>query len=106
MITHVLEKVKIYSSIVGKIKGLIGESEPAETGSGIALPGVNSVHTFFVGYPIDLVFLNSDNKIIRTAEKQRRFSFSPIVWKAKTTLELKQGSVSKLKLKVGDKVEF
>ncbi len=101
-----LKKVKTYSSFLEKVKGLIGEKEPIETGSGIALPGVNSVHTFFVGYPIDLVFLDSENRILKFAEKLPRFSFSPLVWSAKTTLELKQGSIRKLGLKIGDEIDF
>ena len=106
MVTHSLPKVKTYSSLWQKTKGLIGETEPKGFGEGVALAGVNSIHTFFVGFPIDVVFLNSENKVEKLVEGLGRFRFSPIVLRAKTTLELKSGSIKKLKISLGDKVSF
>ncbi|OGY30414.1 MAG: hypothetical protein A3F35_01670 [Candidatus Woykebacteria bacterium RIFCSPHIGHO2_12_FULL_45_10] len=106
MTTHSLTNVKVHSSLWQKTKGLIGEAEPESFGSGIALPAVNSIHTFFVGFPIDIVFLDKDNQVVKLAENLTQFRFSPIIFAAKTTLELKAGSIKKLKIKVGDGVNF
>ncbi|MDP2671840.1 MAG: DUF192 domain-containing protein [bacterium] len=106
MAAVVLTKVKIYSTLWSKVKGVIGESEPKGFGEGVALPGVNSIHTFFVSFPIDLVFLDKGNRITRLVDGLKPWRVSPLVFQAKTTLELKTGSIKHLGLKLGDQVKY
>lgn len=101
-----LKRVRNFSSLWQKTKGVIGEVEPADYGDGIALPDTNSIHTFFVGFSLDLVFLNRESKIVRLVENLKPWRISPIVFGTKTVLELKQGSIKHLRLKVGDWVSF
>lgn len=105
MAKHHLKKIRVFRGLWEQTKGLIGESEPSEIGSGIALPNVNSIHTFFVRFPIDVIFLDNEGRVLKLA-KIKPFSISPIVFGAKTTLELKSGSIEKFKIKEGDLVEY
>jgi uncharacterized protein len=100
-----LSGIRVFTNLWSQTKGLIGEPEPADFGSGIALPGVNSIHTFFVGYPIDVIFLDANNKVKKLLTI-KPFRVSPVVFGTKTTLELKVGSIEKLKIKKGDLVKF
>jgi hypothetical protein len=73
---------------------------------GLLLKNANAIHTFFVQFPIDVVFLDKEFKILKTVEKLDPFRFSPIVWKAKHTLELPEGSIKKYLLKAGGQVNL
>ena len=50
-----------------KGRGVIGLPSLAP-GEGIWLPGVAAVHTFFVGFPLDLLFLDRDLRLRRAVE--------------------------------------
>lgn len=73
---------------------------------GLLLPNSNAIHTFFVRFSIDVAFLDKDYKIVQIVEGLRPWSFSPIVWHAKHTLELPLGGIKKHKLAVGDTVNL
>lgn len=64
-----------------------------------------AIHTFFMRFAFDLVFLDKDNKIIRICEgiKPNRQVFCN---RATTTIEFPPGTVSGKSLKTGDILEL
>lgn len=99
------EKIKTAKSLWDKGLGVIGWKD-FRGYNGVLLPETTAVHTFFVRMPLDIVFLDADFKIIKIVEDLKPWSFSPIVWQAKHTLELPKGSVQKHKLELGTKVQL
>lgn len=97
-------RIKIANSLRDKSFGLIGWKNWKGL-DGLLLRDSNSIHTFFVRFPIDVVFLDKDYQIIKLVENLKPFSFSPIVWKASHVLELPTGSIKKYSLKTGDKID-
>ncbi len=73
---------------------------------GLLLKDTNSIHTFFVFLPIDVVFLDSEMKVVRTVASLKPFSISPIVWKAKSVLELPVGTIKTQEIKVGKQINL
>ena len=98
-----ISAIKIADSPISKGLGLIGRKGFREY-NGMLLKNANAIHTFFVRFPIDVVFLDRDFKVLKIVEKLSPFRFSPIVWKAKHILELPQNSIKSHSLKVGDKL--
>jgi uncharacterized membrane protein (UPF0127 family) len=98
-------EIEIADSFVRRGLGLIGRSGFGKH-NGLLLKNTGAIHTFFVRFPIDVVFLDKDSKILKIVENLKPFCFSPIVWKAKHTLELPQGSIKKHSLKVGSHVDL
>ena len=47
------------------------------------------MHMMFMRFPIDIVFLNRENKVIRICHDLRPWRFSPIVLGARIALELR-----------------
>lgn len=74
-------------------RGVIGmRALPA--GEGIWLPGVASVHTLFVRFPLDLLFLDRDFRLVRA---QVAFPpWRPLAWApgAHHTIELGAGTLA------------
>jgi uncharacterized membrane protein (UPF0127 family) len=97
--------LEIANSPISKTLGLIGRKD-FRGYNGMLLKNANAIHTFFVRFPIDVVFLDRDFKVLKIVEKLSPFHFSPIVWKAKHTLELPKGSIKKYSLKVGTQIDL
>jgi len=84
------------------MRGLLGRAElpPDE---GILLRPAGSVHTFFMRFPIDVVFLNEDQVVLGIQP-----ALAP--WKtagrrgAKAVIELAAGECERRGLQVGDRV--
>ena len=84
------------------MRGLLGRRDlPA--GEGILLRPAGSVHTFFMRFPIDVVFLDRDLRIVSVAD-----DVPP--WKmrgargAKAVLELASGECARRGIRVGQQL--
>jgi uncharacterized membrane protein (UPF0127 family) len=65
------------------------------TGTGLVLPRCSSIHTCFMHFTIDIVFLDANNRVIKVVEnlKPWRIAYCP---RAKTVLELPGGTSQEL----------
>ena len=97
----VCERCYVAERSLPRIRGLIGWSELAP-GEGMLLRPSWSIHTAFVRYPIDVVFLDDDLKVLSIAHlKPFRAAFR---WGAKAVLELPSGQCERIALKAGDRL--
>lgn len=67
----------------------------------------NSIHSFFVFFPFDAIFLDEGKKAVDIRESVP--PFTPLIRPAfppKYLIELPSGSVEKMKIKKGTKFEF
>ena len=103
MVERKFNSIKVATKLSEKTFGVIGWKNWGEV-KGFLIPSCNSIHTFFVRFPIDVVFLDKDNKIVGLKENLRPFSFSPIFWRAKAVLELPENSIKKHSLELGNKL--
>ncbi len=65
-----------------------------------------AIHMLCVFMPIDILFLNHQNKVVETAEAVKPFSFYLSKHNANTFIELPAGTISKTKTAIGDKIEY
>ncbi|MBS3885983.1 MAG: DUF192 domain-containing protein [Dethiobacter sp.] len=72
----------------------------------LLLTPCNSVHTFFMFYPLDLLFLDSEIKVLRIYENLAPCRSWATVRGAKHVLELAAGRVARSGVKVGDMLIF
>ena len=81
--------------------GLMGRRGWASS-DGLVLKGCNSIHTFFMRMPIDVVYLDSANRVLRADGSVKPWRLGPIVWKANTVVELPAGTIERTGTKAGD----
>ncbi|HEY3297627.1 MAG TPA: DUF192 domain-containing protein [Armatimonadota bacterium] len=93
----------IARSIIAQLKGLMCRREFPE-GSALIIPGCRQVHTFFVWFPLDLVFVDKAGKAVRIVEGIRPFEISCYSKKAAQTIELPAGAVSTYDIREGDEL--
>lgn len=92
-------------SFVSRFKGLMGvEKLPA--GEGLHITPCNSVHTFFMKIPIDVVFLDAAQQVVDVAHALAPWRMSRVYFDAKSVLELPAGTAEATGTKAGDTLEF
>ncbi len=96
-----VEKAADYQS---RSRGLLGRSsmDPSE---GLWIVPCPMIHTFFMKFPIDVLFLDKELRVVRVLEDLRPWRLSPWVLRARSVLELAGGSL-KGSVSVGDQLEF
>ena len=93
------------NSFFSRLRGLIGRKSLA-SGHGFLIPRCgNSIHTFFMKFPIDLVFINRKGfvKHIRHKVKPWRLVIAPILGST-DCIELPAGTAKAKGLKLGDRL--
>ncbi len=89
-------------SMTQRMRGLIGRR--LEAGQGLLLRRCGSVHTNFMGYPIDVVYLSRDGEIVKLVRALRPWRFSWGGRHAAETLELACGEAERLGLATGERL--
>ena len=85
-------------------KGLLGREQLA-FGAGLWIVPCQSVHTFFMKFAIDLVYLNRKNQIKKLVGNVPPWRMS-ICFSAHSILELPAGTILSTQTEPGDVVEF
>jgi uncharacterized membrane protein (UPF0127 family) len=84
-----------------KMQGLLGK-KGLSSGQGLVLPACHSIHTCFMGFPIDVIFIDNKGRIAILYEQMGPFQFSPVVWKAKAVIELPAGLLRSSQAEIGN----
>jgi uncharacterized protein len=100
--TLVCEKCEVADSILSRMRGLLGRSE-LPPGEGLLIRPAPSIHTFFMRFTIDVVFLDGDLRVLAV-----RPEVGP--WRtaghrgARAVLELPAGESSRRGIRAGDQL--
>jgi len=87
-----------------RLKGLIGRTG-FNAGEGLQIEPCNSIHTFFMRFPIDAIFLDEGRKVLRVCSALRPWQVVICV-QAKSVLELPAGTVARTGTRTADELEF
>lgn len=85
--------------------GLQGHSALPE-GTGLYIRPCRMVHTFFMRFPIDLIFLDPAGRIVHIEKDLRPWKLSRHIPAAEGVLECLSGTVESLDLKLGQAVRL
>jgi uncharacterized membrane protein (UPF0127 family) len=86
------ERLDVANTSWARFVGLMGRSE-LPPGAGLLIEPCNSIHMFFMRFPIDAVFLDRERRVKRVVLKLKPWRISPIVFGAKSVVELPAGSL-------------
>jgi uncharacterized membrane protein (UPF0127 family) len=100
-----VSRCEMATSLVARARGLLGHA-PLTAGQGMLISPCQSIHTFFMSFPIDVAFLNRDMRIVHIIPSMRPWRLSPHLFKAHSVLELPAGVLSATDSSVGDELSF
>jgi uncharacterized protein len=93
-------RARVATSFATRFRGLMGVAElPA--GTGLLLPRTRSVHTHFMRFPIDVVFLDGERRVVAIRPALRPWRMASARG-ARSVLELAAGECARLGLAPGD----
>lgn len=96
--------LRVASSFFSRLIGLMFKKE-MKGYDGLLIKQCNSIHTFFMLFTIDAVFLNKNNEVIKVYRNLKPWRMTRIVWRASQVLELNAGTVPN-DLKEGDSLNI
>lgn len=99
------EKVKLADTFGSRFLGLMFRKTLTE-GEGLVIKPCNSIHMFFMRFPLDIIFADKNNIVIYLLEGIRPWRISKIVRHSKYVVELPKGMIYKTKTEIGDKLKI
>ncbi|HZK38918.1 MAG TPA: DUF192 domain-containing protein [Clostridia bacterium] len=88
-----------------RFKGLMfRRSMPSDYG--LLLSPCNAIHTFSMRFPIDVIFLDENSKIVHIEKSMRPNKIGKTIKAATNVLELSSGMAEKLDLKPNDMLDI
>jgi len=88
-----------------RLRGLVGTKEFTQ-GKGLWIVPCHGVHTLFMSFPIDVLYLNADNTVVHLEENLQPWRFAPVRLNTKTVLEVPAGTVRASGTAVDDCIEL
>ena len=103
--TVLLANGKLYANTWSRFWGLMLKKGVAD-GEGILLTRSSSIHSFFMRFRFDAIFIDKDNRVVKIvpAMKQWRIAFGGKG--AKDTIELAAGAGERANTQPGDQLVF
>ncbi len=95
------EEAEVAGSLLKRLKGLLGRDGLAD-GQCLVIRPCNSVHTFFMRFPIDVVFSDRKGRVVGLCPQLKPWQLSAIFYRAYFAVELPVGSIARNGIVLGD----
>jgi hypothetical protein len=97
------EHCELANTFVSRLRGLMGRAA-LEPGQALLIYPENSIHMFFMRFPIDVLFLDRDDCVVALREAMPPNRSFASKWGARSTLELPAHSISATGTQIGDQL--
>ena len=99
------ETIEVAITATQKVRGLLGR-ECLEDGQGLIFKGCSSLHTFFMSFPIDIIFTDRSGKVLKAAAGVKPFKLVAAPLRAYYAIELPAGAIERSGTRQGDMLTF
>jgi uncharacterized membrane protein (UPF0127 family) len=98
-------QLEVASRFGTRLKGLLGRKSSEFSGDAVLwIERCNSIHTWFMNFSIDVVFVDRNLKIKKIHANLKPWKMSGIVWNASSVFEMPAGAAQNKDLKIGDQL--
>ncbi|HEY0840385.1 MAG TPA: DUF192 domain-containing protein [Vulgatibacter sp.] len=98
-------RARLASSLRERLRGLLG-TPALLAGEALHIEPCNSIHTFFMAYPIDVLFLDREGLVVRAIHSLRPWRATLPCLRARSVLELPAGTLLATGAGEGDRLRF
>jgi uncharacterized protein len=95
----------VADTFLSSLIGLLGKRN-LPPGHGLWIHPCQSVHTMWMLFPIDVIFLDRNKVVVHCIENMKPFRLSKHIGNAKSVLELPTHTINKTQTLPGDQVEI
>jgi uncharacterized protein len=90
-----------------RLVGLLGTSQgDFGNGCGLWIRPCRGIHTLAMRFPIDVVYLDRDGRVVHIEHNLQPWRFSPVRMQAASVLELPSHTVARTETALGDLIEI
>jgi len=93
----------VVDNMFTRLKGLIGHA-PLKSGEGMLIMPCNSVHCMFMSFPIDVVYVNKQNQVIKVDPVMKPWATAWPVRAASYVIELAANAGAPTGIQPGDQL--
>lgn len=99
--------MRVANSHWSRLRGLMG-TRPVSFGfgQGLWIVPCHGVHTWAMRFPLDLVYMDSDNLVVHLEENVKPWRFAAVRMDTATVLELPWHTIWNSGTKIGDQIEL
>lgn len=103
--TVLAEKATCADTFFSRMRGLLGRKS-LSAGEALVITRCNSIHMFFMQFPIDVIFIDKENIVVGLLKKIQPNTLSPIFWSSSKAVELPAGTLEFTRTSSKDKICF
>lgn len=103
--TLVAVEVSVADNFATRFVGLMGRSG-LSPGHGLLLVPCFEIHSFFMRFEFDALYLNRDGQVVDRIERMKPWRIGKIVRGSRGVLELPGGAIAESGTQIGDQLEF
>ncbi|MBN1221025.1 MAG: DUF192 domain-containing protein [Anaerolineae bacterium] len=96
---------RLANTFWSRLRGLL-RAAPLKKGEGLILVGEKSIHTLFMKFPIDVIYVDKNQKVLRVDGNMVPYRIGPFVAQAAYVLEMPVGTIAETATKTGDQLRF
>lgn len=101
--TEIAARVRVASGLFGRMKGLLGETGMPE-GETLWIERCNSIHTWFMKFAIDVVFVDEEMVVRKVCENVGPWRVTMPAIRASSVFEMAAGTLRRNKVEIGDQL--
>lgn len=101
----VAARAEVANTFTSRLIGLLGRDGLAP-GSALVLKPSGLIHTAFMRFPIDVIFLDGRQRVVATAAHLQPFRIAWGGWHARMAVELPAGTIEQFELPIGTTLQF
>ena len=103
--TILAQEAIVARTVLKRIKGLLGRDD-FKQGEALIIMPCKSIHTFFMPFPIDVLFVNKQNQILKAIPSLRPGRLTYIYFNAAFVIELPSGTIQASRTSQGDTISI
>jgi len=103
--TVLAERASLADSFWTRGRGLLGRSS-LPPGEGLVIVPAQAVHCIGMSFPIDVIHVCRDGRVVRVVPNLRPYRFGPFVWGSHYVVELPAGAALTTLTQPGDQLEL
>jgi uncharacterized membrane protein (UPF0127 family) len=101
----IADKAARAGSFFARGRGLMFTA-PLPVGGGLVIEPCSSIHMFFMRYPLDILFLNKQGKVVFMYRGIKPWRLGRVVRGARLAIELPEGTIAESGTQIGDTVSI
>ena len=103
--TELAREARAARSFWSRLVGLLGRSQ-LSPGEGLMLERCNSIHTAFMRFAIDAVYVDRSGRVLKTVSDLKPFRVSGVLRGGWSVIELPTGTIASTGTAAGDELHF